>query len=99
VNALRLAKQSERISEKDYEKIRQDVLEKGSEPTEVKKKIKYYLKPAADKEVSESERRMQAVKKTHAYLENALSEFSNLSFPVKILKKMEELLDMLQDYK
>jgi len=99
VNALRLAKRSERISDNDYKKIREDVLEKGGEPTEVKKKIKYLLKPAVEKEVSESERKTQAAKKTRATLENALGELSALSFPNKILKKMEELLGMLQDYK
>ena len=40
VNALRLAHQSERISEGDYEKVRTEVLEKGSEPEEVRKKDK-----------------------------------------------------------
>ena len=99
VNALRLAHQSARISENDYEKIRMDVLEKGSEPEEVRKKIKYYLKPSAEKEVPEAERKNQAAKKMHAYLEISLGEFSKLSFPNKLLKKMEELLDLLADYK
>ena len=99
VNALRLAHQSERISETDYEKVRADVLEKGTEPEEVRKKIKYYLKPSEAKELPEAERKASAAKKMHAYLENGLSELSNLSFPNKILKKVEELLDLLTDYK
>ena len=99
VNALRLAHQSERISEGDYEKVRTEVLEKGSEPEEVRKKIKYYLKPAEAKEVSETDKKTAAAKKMAAYLESSLSELSNLSFPNKVLKKVEELLDLLADYK
>ena len=99
VNALRLAHQSERISEGDYEKVRADVLEKGNEPEEVRKKIKYYLKAAPEKQVPEADRKSAAAKKMHATLETALSEFSNLGFPNKLLKKIEELLDLLADYK
>ena len=102
VNALRLAKQSERISDTDYQKIREEVLEKGAEPTEVKKKIKYFLKPAPEEkkeEVSEAEQKSKTAKKMVVYLENALSELSNLSFPDKVLNKLEELLDLLQGYK
>ncbi len=99
VNALRLAKQSDRISEKDYGKIREDVLEKGSEPSEVKKKIKYFLKPVTQKEVSEADLKSDAAKKMIAYLENSLGSLTNLSFPNKVLKKIEELLELLQGYK
>ena len=99
VNALRLAKQSDRISEKDYEKIREEVLEKGQEPEEVRKKIKYFLKPAAEKDVTPEEKKYQAAKKMVVYLEAALGEFTNLSFPDKVTKKIEELLDLLDGYK
>ena len=99
MNALRLAKQSDRISEKDYGKIREDVLEKGSEPSEVKKKIKYFLKPVTQKEVSEADLKSDAAKKMIAYLENSLGSLTNLSFPNKVLKKIEELLELLQGYK
>lgn len=99
VNALRLAHQSERITEGDYEKVRAEVLEKGSEPEEVRKKIKYYLKPAPVQEAPEADKKSAAAKKLTTTLEGALSEFSNLSFPNKLLKKIEELLDLLTDYK
>lgn len=98
VNALRLAKQSERISEKDYEKIREEVLEKGQEPVEVKKKIKYYLKTTPQKELPVAEQKGLAAKKMAVYLENSLTELSNLSFPDKITKKVEELLELLKGY-
>lgn len=99
VNALRLAKQSERLADKDYEKIRSEVLEKGTEPADVRKKIKYYLKPVPAKEVSEADKKTAAAKKWAAQLETALSELSNLSYPNKVLKKIEELLDLLAEYK
>ena len=99
VNALRLAKQSERISEKDYEKIREQVLEKGDDPGEVKKKIKYFLKTAPKKELPEADQKSLVASKMVSYLENSLTELTNLSFPAKVLKKVEELLDALQGYK
>lgn len=98
VNALRLAKQSERLAEKDYEKIRSEVLEKGGEPAEVRKKIKYYLKPVPEKELSVSDRKSAAAKKWRAQMETCLSELSNLSYPNKVLKKVEELLDLLAEH-
>ena len=99
VNALRLAKQSDKISEKDYAKIRQEVLDKGQEVAEVKKKIKYLLKTAPVKELPLEERKTTAAKKITAYLESSLTDLTNLSFPDKVIKKMEELLDLLQGYK
>lgn len=99
VNALRLAKQSQRISEKDYEKVREQVLEKNEDPIEVKKKIKYFLKTIPKKELPEAEQKSLMAAKMMSYLENSLTELSNLSFPNKVLKKIEELLDLLQGYK
>ena len=99
VNALRLARQSEKISEKDYEKIRQDVLDKGQEAAEVKKKIKYFIKTAPVKELPLEERKAAAAKKMVTVLENSLTELTNLSFPNKVIKKLEELLDLVQGYK
>ena len=96
VNALRLAKQNERISEKDYEKIREEVLQKGEEPVEVKKKIKYYLKTVPKKELPEVEQKNIAAKKMVLVLENSMTELTRLSFPNKVLKKIEELLDLLR---
>jgi len=99
VNALRLAKQSERLAPKDYEALRTEVLEKGGEPDEVRKKIKYLLKPAEQKEVPPAERKNITAKKMTVYLEGALTELSTLGFPNKMLKKVEELLDLLAGYK
>lgn len=99
VNALRLAKESERMAPKDYEKIREEVLDKGGDPQEVKKKIKYFLKPAAEKQVTLEEKKHAAAKKWIHQLEGAMTELSNLSFPDKVMKKVEDLLDVLQGYK
>ena len=102
VNALRLAKQNEKISEKDYTKIRQEVLDKGQEVSEVKKKIKYLLKTApagGGKELPLEEQKSMDAKKMVSYLENSLADLSNLFFPEKVIKKLEELLDLLQGYK
>ncbi len=99
VNSLRLAKESERMAPKDYEKIREEVLDKGGDPQEVKKKIKYFLKPAAEKQLTLEEKKQTAAKKWINQLEGALTELSNLSFPDKVMKRVEDLLDVLQGYK
>ena len=99
VNALRLVKANENISERDYEKIREEVLDKGQEPAEVKKKIKYLLKVAPAKELPLEDRKAAAAKKMTLYLENSLTELTNLSFPNKVIKKLEELLDTLAGLK
>ena len=99
VNALRLARQNEKISEKDYERIRQDVLDKAQEASEVKKKLRYMIKSAPQKELPLPQRKSAAVKKMTVILENSLTELSNLSFPGKVLKKIEELLDLMREYK
>ena len=40
VNALRLVKSNERVPEKDYEKLREEVLDNAGEETQVKKKVR-----------------------------------------------------------
>jgi hypothetical protein len=68
VNALRLAKESDRLSPKQYEDLREDVLDEVKEDAEVKKKIKYVLNssPSRSNEggVNDATKRLQAAKKT-----------------------------------
>ena len=100
VNALRLAKQSDRLSEDDYETLREEVLDHVKEDAEVKKKIRYILKSNAPKDsIQEKEdRKLQLVKRLIMGLSSSRNELKNLSCPDKILKKIDELVDLLSDY-
>ncbi len=94
VNALRLAKTSGKISEGQYEDLRETVLDEAKEDAEVKKKIRYLLKAAPG---SSGAAAPAAARKLSAYLENFKKEAAD-GFPPKVSKKIDELLDLLADY-
>ena len=100
VNALRLAKESERLSENDYETLREEVLDDVKEDAEVKKKIKYILKSNAPKPSSDEklDRKDQLVKKFLSQLRTARHEMGLLSFPAKIINQVDHLVEVLEDY-
>lgn len=101
VNALRLAKASEKLDEDEYEELRQDVLENAKEDVEVKKKIRYILKSGMKAAAAEDPqaRKDAAVKRLAAQLEAAKIEMTQADLPPKILKKIDELLGLLADYR
>ena|SRR3989338_9422620 len=97
VNALRLAKQSERISEKEYQGLREEVFDEGHEEAEVKKKIRYVLKshtPARPEE----DRKTVVVKRLISSLKTARDEMTNLDFPNKMTKQIDALIQQLLDF-
>ena len=100
VNALRLAKASDRITESDYKKIREDILENPKEETEVKKKIRYILKshskPLSDEE--KEEKKGAALKRILTSLRNTKNELQELSFPGKVVKQIDQLIDLLSEF-
>ncbi len=100
VNALRLARESERISEDDYETLREEVLDDAKEDAEVKKKIKYILKSHAPKPTAEEKesRKGEIVKKFLSQLRTARHEMGVLSFPAKIIDQIDDLVEVLEDY-
>ena len=98
VNALRLAHQNEGISEGQYEDLRQDILEDVKEEAEVKKKIKYILKSGSQNLPSPAEDKNASLKKLTLYLKNYKNDISTLAIPPKVLKKLDELLEILEDY-
>ncbi len=100
VNALRLAKQSERIPEDDYDALREEVLDNAREENEVKKKIRYILK-ANPKPLSSEEKEDKkdaSLRRILSSLRNAKSELEALSFPNKILKNIDQAIDLLSEY-
>ena len=100
VNALRLAHENEKISEAQYDKIRQDVLEDVKEDAEVKKKIKYILKsgPKSSEDDGGTDKGA-TLKRLLQYLENYKNDVSTLEIPPKIGKKIDELIEVLRDYR
>jgi hypothetical protein len=97
VNALRLAKANDRVSENDYEGLREDVFESAAEDADVKKKLRYILKTGKNGP-SEQETKETVLKKLTAYLETTRNDATSLALPAKILKKLDELLELLKDY-
>ena len=98
VNSLRLAHENERISEDQYEDLRRDILEDAKEDAEVKKKIKYILKSGSKNTAPVAPDKNVSLKKLSLYLKNYKNDISTLDVPPKILKKLNELLDLLEDY-
>ena len=100
VNALRLARESERISENDYETLREEVLDHVKEDAEIKKKIRYILKSNVPKPSAEDrETRKEAlVKKFLSQLRTARHEMGILSFPSKVVKQIDDLVEALEGY-
>jgi hypothetical protein len=98
VNALRLAKSNENISAEDYEELKKEVLDKAQEEGAVKKKIRYILKTGPKAAETTQRTPAESLKKLAAYLQNYKSQMSTLEAPVKITKKVDELLELLEDY-
>lgn len=100
VNALRLVKDSERITGKDYRDLRDEVLEKAREEGEVKKKIKYILKNNPDyaSEGNEADKRVELAKRLLLSMNNIKARMSPMDFPSKIMKQVDALIELLDDY-
>ena len=99
VNSLRLAHENERVSEDQYEDLRQDILEEAKEDSEIKKKIKYILKSGGKTpQASAADEKGASLKKLTLYLKNYKNDVSVLEIPPKILRKLDELLEILEDY-
>jgi hypothetical protein len=98
VNVLRLVKERNRLPEDDYESLREEVLDHAREDVEIKKKIRYLLKAHAPKETVEEKegRKEQFVKRVQLQLKGVRGEMTNLAFPAKVVKKVDELLELLE---
>ena len=99
VNTLRLAKDGGHLTEKDYQALREDVLENPKEETEAKKIIKKYVlkntpKKEADPEVSKN----AVLKKLLTAMRSFRNDLSMLEAPKKIVGQIDGLIDLLEDY-
>ncbi len=103
VNALRVAKESERLSDRQYESLRDEVFDGAKEEGEIKKKIRYVLKAAAKPAVSgpenDEERRRAVLKKLLAHLESAKADLAAFDVPAKVTKQIDGLIESLSGYR
>ena len=100
VNILRLAKRNKLLTSKDLDHIREEVLEDGKEPKEIRAHVRRLL---SDRDVKDSAevrkvRRNSAIKRLITVLANTKKELEagNL-LPVYLLKQMTELEKKLED--
>ncbi|HTL70881.1 MAG TPA: hypothetical protein VL404_06280 [Candidatus Eisenbacteria bacterium] len=99
VNALRLAKESESITERQYKDLREEVFEGGKEDAEVKKKIRYVLKNARPAQAKDPvEEKGEALTRLHSQLRQAKLRLNELEIPAKILKHLDALIEVLDDF-
>ena len=99
VNALRLARQSDRISEEEYGELREEVLEEGREDSDVKKKIRYILNSHPKRwEAGDLDQKKESVlRKTISAFRSMKAELAEFEFPAKLIKEIDSLIDHLED--
>lgn len=98
VNVLRLASENEDYPEDDYEELREAVMERAAAEEDVKKKVKYVLK-TGEKKQSPEEARRASLTKLASYLETTRRDAPNFNWPNKIVKKLDELMELLGEWK
>jgi len=102
VNILRLAKESKKISEEEYEDLRESVIKKAGEPKEVRAQVKQIVQEREEstkdpKEVRR-EKRNTAIKRFMTTLSNTKKELaSERLIPDYLLKQIDALLKKLED--
>ncbi len=100
VNLLRLVKENEKLPPKDYAKVREAVIEKASEPKEVRAQVKKLLSEHEGKDAGEvrQERRNAAIKRVISVISGVKRELEHEKLlPEYLLKQMSELVSKLQD--
>lgn len=100
VNVLRLAKRNKLLTPKDMEHIREEVLEAGKEPKEIRAHLKRMLSEREVKGSAEVRkmRRNTAIKRLMTILANTKKEFeSNRFLPDFLLNQIADLEKKLED--
>jgi hypothetical protein len=100
VNILRLAKKNKFLTPKDLDQIREEVLEDGKEPKEVRAHVRKLLSDREEKDPAEvrKARRNAVIKRLISALTNTKKEFeSGNLLPAYLIKQMAELEQKLED--
>lgn len=101
VNALRLAKESDKLSAREYADLREDVLDEAKEDAEVKKKVRYILKSKSrprEENDDPAQARRAAFQKLLSQLNGAKQSLAAFDVPAKITKNLDLLIESLSDY-
>lgn len=99
VNLLRLAKENEKITPRDYAELREAVLESAREPKEVRSQVKKILEARDDKDPAEvrQTRRNGLIKRLVTMLLSARREFESENLlPGSVLREMTALAEKLE---
>ncbi len=99
VNLLRLAKENESITPRDYAELREAVIEGAREPKEVRLQVRKILEGREDKDPAEARRtrRNGLIRRLVALLNSAKREFGSEGFlPGSILKELAALAEKLE---
>lgn len=101
VNLLRLAKENKKVAAKDYESLRDGVMEKAVEPKEVRAQVKEIVGREEEekdpKEVRRS-RRNSTIKRLVTFLSNTKRELSSdRLLPEHLIKQIDALMSKLED--
>jgi hypothetical protein len=100
VNILRLARKNKFLTAKDLDHIREEVLEDGKEPKEVRAHVRKLLSDREEKDPAEvrKSRRNAAIKRLISVLANTKKELESAHLlPAHLLKQMSELEQKLED--
>lgn len=100
VNLLRLAKDNKKLTPQDYAEIRESVIDKASEPKEVRAQVKKLLSEREVKDPAEErrQRRNSSIRRVVTVMTNARKELENESLlPDYLLVQMKDLIEKLRD--
>lgn len=102
VNILRLAKESKNVSEEEYEDIRESVIQKTSEPKEVRAQVKKIIQERKADEADPKEvrraKRNTAIKKLVTIISSTKRELEGERLiPDYLVKQMDALIKKLED--
>lgn len=100
VNILRLARKNKLLTAKDLDHIREEVLEDGREPKEVRAHVRKLLSDREEKDPAEvrKARRNAAIKRLISALANTKKELESAKLlPAYLLNQMAELEKKLED--
>lgn len=100
VNLLRLAKNNEKLTPRDFQALREAVLEAEKEPKEVRGQMKRILESKDERDAREvkREKRLSTIKRLVTILTHSKEELEKEDLiPGYLLKQMSDLVEKLKD--
>ena len=100
VNLLRLAKENKNIPTEEFAELRQEVLNEGKEPKDIRAKVKKILEDQKPKDTAEAkdQKRNGVLRRLIGFINSAKTQLEEEDLvPDHVLKQMETLAQKLQD--